>query len=490
MLPVRTRTIPVLAALALAACQEAPVGPQAALFGARASMTDGETVEVADAALPHLVHFKPGRGDAVRMAASAVGGTVESLNDRFGFAVVTGLDGESDLAALRGVNGVLDVALDEVVSMDLPTTVETADADLESPTAPNTAAFYARQWHMQVVDAASAWSAGKLGSSSVTVAVIDGGVDWTHPDLAGRVDLARSVSFLPIETSVVNTLYPGAHPVADLQYHGTHVAATIASNGIVGAGVTSQTTIVGIKACYGVNITSGGVLVARAGSCSGAAILSGLAHAIETGADVVNMSLGGAFLKRGSKGYVSTLNRVFNAASQAGITVVVAAGNNGSDLDRHQLPDADGNPVDYPSLFKTYCDAPHVLCVSATGPTAGDLNGPWTNIDALAGYSNYGRSVISVAAPGGNFRPVWAACSKFSRAVPQCRTGNFILGISGTSMATPHVAGLAALLNAEGITQPSQVRARIRQGAVDLGEPGHDAQYGAGRISVRGSLGL
>lgn len=478
-----------LLGLAAVGCADSLVVPTASVSSRAASLVAEESYEVAAAGAAYAVYFKPGRAAAVESAAAASGGTVEILNDRFGFALVRGLDGvQAD--GLRAVSGVEGVALDEQVAINLPGSLETADAAFESAEAPNTAAFYARQWHMQVIDAQAAWSAGKLGSSDVTVAVIDGGLDWTHPDLAGRVDLSRSASFLPLEDGIVAQVFPGAHPVADLQYHGTHVGATIASNGIVGAGVSSRTTLVGIKVCYGVNINSGGVQVARAGSCSGTAILAGIAHAIEIGADVANMSLGGAFLKSGAKGYGAVLNRIFNAANQAGVTMVVAAGNNGSDLDRHELPGSDGSPISYPSLFKTYCDAPNVVCVSATGPTAGALNGPWENIDALAPYSNYGLSVITVAAPGGAFRPVWAACSKFSLAIPQCRTGNFILGINGTSMATPHVSGLAALLAADGVTQPSQVRARLRFGAVDLGQPGRDALYGAGRISVPGSLGL
>jgi subtilisin family serine protease len=480
---------PLALGLFAAACaDDAPIAP-ADLRSRTASLN--VTAEVEGLEAPWGIYFKPGSADAVKAQVEASGGTVQVINDRFGFAMVSGLD-DASAATVRGVRGVEEVALDELVDMG----VEANGSDLDladetaSPTAPATAFFFPRQWHLQAIEAQAAWNAGKLGSSDVTVAVVDGGVGYTHPDLAGLVDLSRSASFLPIEDGFLQTVFPGAHPVADLQYHGTHVAATIASNAGAAAGVTSRTTIMGVKVCYGVTLSSGGVIITRAGSCSGTAIVAGIAHAVENGADVINMSLGGAFLKRGSKGFHSTINRLFNYANQQGVVIVVAAGNNGSDLDRHQLPDAAGNPITYPSLFKTYCDAPNVVCVSATGPTAGALNGPWTNIDALAPYSNYGRSVITVAGPGGNFRPVWAACSQFSLAIPACRTGTFIVGISGTSMATPHVSGLAALLFADGVTQPSQVRARLTQGADDLGEPGTDPAYGRGRINVRKTLGL
>jgi subtilisin family serine protease len=137
-------------------------------------------------------------------------------------------------------------------------------------------------------------------------------------------------------------------------------------------------------------------------------------------------------------------------------------------------------------LYKAYYNAPHVLCTSATGPTgASGVNGPWTDVDARAPYSNYGAAV-SVAAPGGTSPGrVWAACSRRSLQVPVCQTGTFVVGLGGTSMAAPHVAGLAALVVENiGKKQPSQVRNRIMQNADDLGELGTDPIYGRGRINV------
>ena len=129
------------------------------------------------------------------------------------------------------------------------------------------------------------------------------------------------------------------------------------------------------------------------------------------------------------------------------------------------------------------------------------MNGPWANIDALASYSNYGRSAISVAAPGGNGVSVTAACSGMTihSSLLACRNrfftsaaswSAFSLGISGTSMAAPHVAGLAALIASEGNTSPAHIRSRLQQSADDLGEAGTDPAYGKGRINAAAALGL
>lgn len=402
-------------------------------------------------------------------SVAALGGRVTGTHAATGLAFVSGLSDAAlaELSARKDVGATLpDFEAQIVPSFGVG--ADQAFVSPDSPAAPQTAAFFPRQWHLRAIGAHNAWAAGRLGSPDVTVAVLDTGIAYTHADLAGLVDLSRSASFVPSDDALVAAFFPGAHPVADLHYHGTHVAATIASNALAAAGVTSRTTLIGVKV---LNVN---------GSGSFSSTLNGILYATDAGADVINMSLGGFFTKAGNGQFVGIINRAMNYAHRNGTLVVVSAGNESIDLDH------DGNG------FKTYCSASNVVCVSATGPTAqAGINGPWTNVDAFAGYSNYGRSAINVAAPGGNASAVWAACSRFSLQIPVCRTGTFVVGLGGTSMAAPHVSGLAALLVDEyGSGNPSQIRSILQQSADDLGQPGTDPFYGKGRINAPRALGL
>ncbi|HXE56665.1 MAG TPA: S8 family serine peptidase [Gemmatimonadales bacterium] len=461
-----------LGALALAACAEDWSAPNAT--HPESAPRPGLAAAAADRAPGHFVTFRGNSiPDGFAAEVAALGGTVERAYDRIGVAFVSGLD-DAAAGSLRGKHGVTQVDPNPVIALEQPALSEPELASVESPAAPATAFFFARQWHLRAVGADRAWAAGRLGSPAVRVAILDTGIDYTHADLVGRVDMARSRSFVPGDAALVATHFPGRPDWIDLHFHGTHVGATVASNALAAAGVTSQVTLIAVK-----------VLGAN-GFSQGNSVLDGIMYAATpiseggAGADVINMSLGGSFLKRDFPGAVAVINRAINYAHRQGVTVVVSAGNSAIDLDH------DGNS------YKTYCNSPTVVCVAATGPTAqGGTNGPWTNIDAPASYTNYGRSAINVAAPGGNAASfVWAACSRFSLAIPICRTGTFILGAQGTSMAAPHTSGLAALLVEDLGRRPGQIRAALQQSADDLGEPGTDPFYGKGRINVAAALGL
>ena len=489
----RTRLLPFLAgALALAACSAdrpelvAPTSPP------RVSANIGGTVNGRFLVLAGTGGFTSDFASRV----AALGGSVENQHAASGLAVVSGLgaDAAQQLVGTGGVSSVgadIDVALDSpLAAADADASDVVADATIASQGNPAAAVLYARQWNMRLIGADRAWAAGKLGDPGVTVAILDTGLDYDIRELNGLVDLSRSTSFVPSDDAIATAYFPSRHKVTDFHGHGTNVAEQVSSNSLIFAGVTSKTTLIGVK------------VLGRTGGGSLGGILNGILWAADHGADVANLSLGGGFAKADSGRFVAMITRVFNYANAKGVLIVVAAGNDAADLDHN---------TNYSSNF---CDQPHVICVTAVGPTT--YAGSW---DTPAYYTNYGRSSSDVAAPGGNanfdangnpvlsawpwgtdFRSwVWSFCSKtlittFTSAgapVTPCAAGNRITAFIGTSQATPHVAGLAALLvAAQGHGHPSQIKAAIQQSAFDGGQVGDDPYFGKGRIDVAKALGL
>lgn len=440
---------------------------------------DGAATSAAGAAQPRHIFIFTARSIPADFPSrvAAAGGTVEKTFPALGIASVQGLSEE----AAAGLGAAADVAhwnADVEMTLGAPAgeaAVESlaevaAGEEPASAGDPTTASSFPRQWHLRQIGADRAWAAGRLGSPSVRVGILDTGLDYRHPDLRGRVDLSLSKSFVPHENAVVQQYFPGAHEIADLRFHGTHVGATVSSNAQAAAGVTSQVTLVGLK------------VLDRHGNGDAFGTLDAIVYAADVGLDVINLSLEiRTPLERKQFAWFNEMvNRATTYAHSMGVTVIVAAGNDNINLD------ALGNG------FKAYCTASTVLCVSATGPTSQtSVNGPWQNPDAKASYSNYGRAYINVAAPGGNGSGrVTAACSGFSLVHTVCQTGTFVLGLNGTSMAAPHVTGLAALLVERYGRKPGQVKEALAKYADDLGEPGQDPIYGKGRINVAKALGL
>jgi len=425
---------------------------------------------------------------------SRLGGTVQTLHQGAGIAVVSGLSDDA-AAQLTRNSDVADVQADEIVTLDAPLAAANADAPaISDPSAssvlnPAAGARFIWQWNMLAISAPQAWAAGGLGDPGVTVAILDTGIDYDDPDLNGLVDLSRSVSFITSDNQLRAQFFPTRHDISDFNAHGTNVASQVSSKAVVFAGVTSRTTLIGVK------------VLGRTGSGPLGAILNGVLWAADHGADVANMSLGGAFAKPGAGRLTSIINRVFNYAKRRGMLIVVAAGNESADLDHNG------------SIASTFCDMVHVVCVSAIGGSL--ATGP---VDTPSFYTNFGRSAISVAAPGGNAEfdangglipsawPwgtdiaswVWSFCSKTRIAgltqtgapvLTSCVAGNRLLGFIGTSQASPHVAGLAALLvSTKGHGRPEQIKHFIEQSADDLGQPGTDPFFGRGRINVARAL--
>ncbi len=272
--------------------------------------------------------------------------------------------------------------------------------------------------------------------AGVTVAVIDTGIDLTHPDLAGNI--VNKGKTCVSRTSSAN----------DDNGHGSHVAGTIAAlNNTIGVvGVAPQAKLIPVK------------VLDRNGSGSWSSVICGIdwvtANAASLHIKVANMSLGGNGASDNNCGNTNNdaLHQAICHSRDAGVTYVVAAGNNGANASSF-VPAA-------------YDDA--VITVSALADSDGKSGGLGAGTgygadDTFASFSNYG-SIVDIGAPGVNIYSTWK--------------GGAYNTISGTSMATPHVSGSAALYIA---SHPGSTWTQVRDGLKAAAEP-----LGAGHTDPSG----
>lgn len=420
----------------------------------------------------------------------SAGGTVTARLPQIGVAVVESDYTDFATRAAR-IPGVHSAVSDYVMQFDLPEGGESIQADFANP--PNSGdndAFFDLQWGHAAVEAAGAWNAGYRGAGA-TVAVLDSGLYCSHVDIAPN--LIGGTSFVPSEPNFCNTTGSS---------HGTHVAGTIlaADNGIGTIGVAPQSKLLAVK-----------VLSAATGSGSFAGIIQGIVYAADNGADVINMSLGvrGGLPVNGQgandvRNLINATARATRYARSKNALVIVSAGNDGRDLDkdsRTQVCDAAGANCFNLNLTAFPAELPGVLSISALAPEGWAKTFDNDNLDLLASYSNFGVTGISFSAPGGDFRyPGNEACSRTLTngqvITVACWVFDMVLSTTtgtggyswnaGTSMAAPHVSGVAALIIGKhgGELAPAEVERILRASSDDVGRPGADPVYGSGRVNA------
>ena len=351
-----------------------------------------------------LVRFAEGASDAARAATrESVGATVDAT-----FQLVPGLERlrlhgpgvESAQKALARNPNVLYAEPDFLVSA------------IATPNDP----MFSQLWGMSKINAPAAWDVS-TGSASVVVGDIDTGIDYTHPDLGANVwtnpgEIAGN-GIDDDHNGYVDDIHgwdwvSNDNDPMDDHGHGTHTSGTVGALGNNGAGVAGVNWNVRIAGLKFLNAQG-------SGSTSNA--IKALQYAVDKGMKVTNNSWGGG-------GYSQGLADAITAAGTAGDLFVAAAGNNSSNND---------TLASYPASY----GMANIIAVAST-----------TSTDGLSSFSNYGPTSVDLGAPG----------SGILSTLP----GNTYASWSGTSMATPHVTGAAALLWAVHLNWTyGQVRDRI-----------------------------
>jgi serine protease len=315
--------------------------------------------------------------------------------------------------------------------------VEAAEPDMtvHADFVPNDPDFE-KQWNLKMIHMPEAWeqSTGK----GVVVAVLDTGIAYEDYEDFKQVPDLKGAKFAPGRDFVNHTAHAN-----DDHGHGTHVAGTIAqaTNNKEGvAGVAYEATLMPVK------------VLDHFGSGSTAAISDAIRWAADHGAKVINMSLGGG-------GRSVVMEKAVDYARNKGVVVVCAAGNGGRGV------------VEYPAAY------PGSVAVAAVGPTG-----------QKSPYSSWGKE-LDIAAPGGDKSRGETFGILQNTIDPKDPAKSVYAWYQGTSMATPHIAGIAALLYAAGAKNPDQVeKALFASAHPPQGSSGWTEQYGHGVVDADAAL--
>ncbi|TLS41411.1 peptidase S8 [Streptomyces montanus] len=394
--------------------------------------------------LSYVVNVRPGYGTSsyVKKAITKAGGTIVTSYDRIGVIVVH--SSNADFAkTIRKVHGVESAGATRTAPLPAQSTTDVGTPKVL--TAKQAASVEAEagqdpleplQWDLPAIKADKAHEKS-LGSRDVTVAVIDTGVDDTHPDIAPNFDRDASVNCVSGKPDTADGAW---RPSASESPHGTHVAGEIAAakNGVGVTGVAPGVKVSGIKVS-----NPDGFFYTEAVVC-------GFMWAAEHGVDVTNNSYYtdpwyfNCKNDPDQKALVEAVTRASRYAEKKGAVNVAAAGNENYDLAADEITDPvspnDSTPsdrvIDPSECLDIPTQLPGVVTVASTGAKG-----------IKSSFSNHGLGVIDIAAPGGD-------STAYQTPAPPATSG-LILGpvpggkwgyMAGTSMASPHVAGVAALI--------------------------------------------
>ena len=423
-----------------------------------------------------LIQFNEGASASVRAQALQTGRASRMPRTLVNDWELVALDSRADLTqamdTFRGLDGVRDVSLNYLV-----TTQQFRPNDEN----------YSLQWNFPLINLPSAWQINRGGRDDVVVAVLDSGLNTVNDTIVffspfvGQVPAVFSaVPDLVTAGRIVNPydfVYEDDMPV-DLDGHGTHVAGTIAqltNNNVGVAGVAFNVKLMPLKV---LGSDWDDLLDPENPGGSIALVADAIRYAADNNAKIINLSLGG-------EGSAPVVKAAIQYAVEKGAFVAIAAGNSGDE----------GNPTEYPAAY------------------GGEINGAMT-VGAVnrtmqrAEYSGF-HSYVEICAPGGeltsvfdyengvtqvgydvdailDFRPPIVKLAAL-RSGFRPRFDRFELRpFSGTSMATPHISGVAALLYSQGISKPAAIEEAIKKFARPLSLRAEEC--GAGLVDARRAL--
>ncbi|MEW6128652.1 MAG: S8 family serine peptidase [Acidobacteriota bacterium] len=412
-------------------------------------------------------------------AVTRAGGVVLNNLSEIGALLVTSPIPEFAATMRRnpGVKASKDFAINWLPKDETNGTVSAQVAKLEA--SPYDAFFLPDQWNLYISKTVDAWAITE-GNPAIKVAVLDSGICAHHQDLIGKVRTDLSTSFITEPGECANDQFPVCADCPnweDRNYHGSHVAGTIATNSLGTAGVAPNVQLIAVK------------VLDCTGSGTWSSVLSGIMYAANVNADVINMSLG-AFVSKTEMAdpefqalYDALGKAIQYAQKEKGCLLVTSAGNDALNLDTWP-----GNK---------YIHIPSQLAMTLQIP--GISVGATTSTDALAHFSNYGVTGETLTAPGGGLpasgstptQYILAPCSchSITMANPCASSPGWYLWIRGTSMSTPHVSGAAALIAGrltipKSYQWPVQIRQRLLSSSDDLGYKGRDPIFGYGRLNT------